>query len=75
MWPPMCKPGMRLVIFDVFASSDMISCDHNMLNVSNAIQAYPDASKHLFSSQSRREPMLGSVQKVLFILIVTEIIE
>ena len=63
MWPALCKPGVQLVIFDVFASGDVISGDHNMLNVSNAIQAYPDASKHLFSSQSRKELMLGLVQK------------
>ena len=46
-----------------------------MENVSDAICNYPDSSKHLFSSQSNKKPSLGAVHKVLFILIVSSIID
>jgi len=74
MWPPICKPGVRLVIFDIFASGTMIKGHHTMENVSNAIRAYPNASKHLFCTRSTKQPALGLVHKLLFILIAAEII-
>ena len=45
-----------------------------MENVCAAIRQYPSASKHLFSSRSNREPQLGLVTKMLFILIAADII-
>ena len=74
MWPPLCKPGVRFVIFDVVASGNMINGQHTMENVSNAIRTYPDASKHLFSSRNTEDPALGSIHKLLFILITSKII-
>ena len=74
MWPPLCKPGVRLVIFNIFASGSIISGHHTIKNVSNAIRGYPDASKHLFCSCSSKSPSLGSVHKLIFILIAADII-
>ena len=74
MWPPLCKKGIRLVIFDVFAGGNAINGKHTMENVSDAIRNYPDSSKHLFSSWSNKKPSLGAVHKVLFILIASSII-
>ena len=74
MWPPLCKPRVRLVIFDIFASGSMISGHHAIENVSNAIRGYPDASKDLFGNRSTKAPALGLVHKLLLILIAAEII-
>ena len=75
MWLSVCKPGVRLVIFDVFTSGSLISGYHTMENVSDALRAYPEASKHLFTVRSVKQPLLDSIHKVLFILIVDNIIE
>ena len=74
MWPALCKPGVWLVVLDVFVSGTMICGNHTMDNVSAAIQQYPTASKHLFSSHSNCVPQLGTVHKLLFILIAADII-
>ena len=63
------------MIFDVFASGNLISGHHTMENVSDAIRAYPEASKHLFAVHLVKQPLLGSIHKLLFILIAVNIIE
>ena len=74
MWPLLCKEGVQLVVFDVFAGGNAINGKHTMENVSDAIRNYPDSSKHLFSSRSTKKPSLGAVHKVLFVLIASGII-
>ena len=46
-----------------------------MENVRDAIRAYPEASKHLFAVHSVKQLLLGSVHKLLFILIAANTIE
>ena len=74
MWPPVCKEGIRLVVFDVFAGGNAINGKYKMENVGDAIRNYPDSMKHLFFSQSTKKPSSGAVNKVLFLLIATSMI-
>ena len=75
MWPPLCKQGIWLIIFDVFAGGNAINGKHTVKNVFDAICNYPDSSKHLFSSRSTKKTSVGVVHKVLFILIASGIID
>ena len=43
-------------------------------NVIESIRKYPLASKHLFSTNSVKQPTFGDVNKVLFLLIAWDII-
>ena len=69
MWPPLCKEGIRLIVFNVFAGGNAINGKYTMENVGDAIINYPDSMKHLFSSRRTKKPSVGAVNKVLNLLI------
>ena len=69
MWPPLCKEGVRLVLFDVFTQPQFVGGKYVVKEVAKEIMKYPNASRHLFSVNSDKAPTIGSVNKVLFIMI------
>ena len=49
MWPPLCKEGVRLVLFDVFTQPQFVGGKYSVKEVAKGISKYPNANRHLFS--------------------------
>ena len=72
MWPALCMEGCQLVLSDVFST---IQGNKDLKNIQNAIKHYPNAQRHLFGVNSNAEPKPIEINKMLFLLVASEIIE
>ena len=64
--------GVQLVVCDVFNTAQG---KKNLENIKECIKKYPDAQKHLFGINSCSAPKPIEINKMLFLLIVAEMID
>ena len=74
LWPPVCKEGVCLVLFDIFTQPRLVEESYTVNNVASGIRKYQNISYHFFSIRSDKVPSLGAVNKVLFMMTAGEMI-